>query len=550
MAEELTRRNLLRLGIGVGGAVALLPWGGRALAGPAATAVGARQLADPVPTGGKMLANMGFMFPDLPAFAPDPDFSVATGQLMALASSLLDPNATDRDNVTAFGSIITYLGQFIDHDNFLDLEPQPTTLFGRDNSGNLTRPSDGAVVQNFESFRFDLSSVYGGGPTISPQLYEVDGLHFRVVESNTNGVRDLPRNADETAVLVEKRNDENEIIAQIHTAFLKFHNAVVDQLHLNFADAYAMVRRYYQWIVIHQFLPDICGQDVVDGLMNGSIQSFYKPSNPNAPLVPVEMSVAAYRFGHSLVRKAYEVTTTTGKLQVFNGTANDLHGGRLLPAGRQIDFGNFVRPLMRPENAAHFNVPRFIDTLISSGLFTLPIGGPSGAEPSGSNVLAFRNLLRGFFYGLPSGQDVARKMGESVIAPGDALPDAVDNSPVSAGFANGTPLWYYVLREAENGGGKTLGRVGARIVADSFLGVLKADPDALLHDNSNANGKFQPMPPIAPAPGQFGIEDLLVFAGVAIRPGASASLSPTSATPVPSPSGTVTSSPTPTPSGT
>ena len=319
-------------------------------------------------------------------------------------------------------------------------------------------------------------------------------------------------------MLVETRNDENQIIAPVHIAFLKFHNAVADALHTDFADTYATVRRYYQWIVIHQFLPEICGADVVSGLLDGSIPSLYKPQNPNAPMVPAEMQVAAYRFGHTMVRKAYEITTTTGKLQVFNGTAADLHGGRQIGAGRQIDWGNFARPLMRPENAAHFNVPRFIDTLISSGLFALPIGGPGGAEPSGSTILPFRNLLRGFFYGLPSGQDVARAMGETVIPAGDALPDSVDIASVSAGFTQGTPLWYYCLREAELGGGLKLGRVGARLVADPFLGVLAADKDGLLHDNSPTSKRWLPQPPIAPAEGVFGIEDLLVTAGVAVRP--------------------------------
>ena len=513
----MDRRTLLRLGLVGGGAVALLPVGGRALAGPAARAAGAVSADDPIPTGGKLLADTGFMFGDLPPFVCDPDPGIATGQLMALATSLLDPNATDRDQVNSLGSVLTYWGQFIDHDNFLDLAPQPTEPFSRDSRSRLIDPA-GHVVQNFESFRFDLSSVYGGGPTISPQLYDSDGVHFLIQEPNANGVRDLPRNPDGSAVLVEHRNDENEIITQIHIGFLRFHNAVADALHTNFADTAAEVRRYYQWTVIHQFLPEICGADIVSGLLDGSIPRFYKPSNPNAPLVPAEMQVAAFRFGHSIVRKAYELTTTTGKIQVFNTAGNDLHGGRPIPAGRQIDWGNFVRPLMRPENAAHFNVPRFIDTLISSGLFTLPIGGLAGAEPSGSAILPFRNLIRGHFYGLPSGQDVAAKLGEPVIAPADALPDAVDNSPITAGFSQGTPLWFYVLKESELQGGLKLGRTGARIVADAFLGVLRADKDGLLHDNSKTSKRWLPQPPIAPAEGRFGIEDFLVFAQVAQRP--------------------------------
>ena len=518
---DFTRRTFIRAGV-LGGTVALLPWGGRAVAGTASAAAGAVQPGQPVPTGGKMLAPMAFMFPDLPPFVPDPDPDTATTELMALANTLLDPNVTagpgNRDQVGSFGSSLTYLGQFIDHDNFLDGEPQPTAFFGRDNQGNLLDP-DGSIVFNLESFRFDLSSVYGGGPAVSPQLYASDGVRMLVQEDNGNGVRDLPRDSSGVAILVEHRNDENEIIAQVHVAFLKFHNAVADAMPgAGFDQVAATVRRHYQWIVIHQFLPHICGDGVVSGLLDGSIPSLYKAGNPNAPLVPVEMQVAAYRFGHSMVRKAYELTVSTGKLQVFNGTAADLHGGRPIPSGRQIDWGNFVLPLQRPENAAHFNNPRFIDTLVSSGLFTLPIGGPGGAEASGSTVLPFRNLLRGFRYGLPSGQDVAAAMGETVISPADALPDNVDSAAITAGFSGGTPLWFYVLREAELGGGLTLGRTGARLVADSFLGSMTADKDGLLHDNSPTSRRWQPVPPIAPAPGQFGLEDLLVCAGVAARP--------------------------------
>jgi hypothetical protein len=517
--SAVTRRGFLGgAGALVGGAV-LLRGGGRALAATTVTDPG------PLPptTDTKDLSTFGFMFPGLPRLAPDPDPGVVQARLAGLAASLLDPNITapapgNRDNVDALGSALTYWGQFIDHDLTLDLEPQPVKDFPQSKQGDLLDDDNGEPVPNFETFRFDLSSVYGGGPSVSPQLYDADGVHFILQEHNQNGVRDLPRNPDGSAILVEGRNDENEVISQVHVAFLKFHNAVADTLNTGFDDTRATVLRYYQWAVIHQFLPEIVGQDVVDGFMNGSIQSFYKPGNPNRCMTPVEWSTAAYRFGHSIVRKAYQMTTTSGKLQVFNGTNADLHGGRPLPAGRQIDWGNFVHALERPDNVATFNFPRFTDTLISSGLFDLPIGGLAGAENAGSNVLAFRNLVRGFFYGTPSGQDIATAMGVDVVSPADALPNPLDNGAVITGFEQGTPLWFYMLREAEMQGGLKLGTVGGRIVTDVFLGLLKADPDGLLHDNDPLHGSWLPEPPIAPAEGQFGIEDLLVFAGVATRP--------------------------------
>lgn len=160
---------------------------------------------------------------------------------------------------------------------------------------------------------------------------------------------------------------------------------------------------------------------------------------------------------------------------------------------------------------------RKIDTLISSGLFDLPI---PGVEATGSNVLAFRNMIRAVLYSMPSGQTVAKKMGIPVIPP-----NQVTTLP---GFENGSPLWYYILKESELGGGTKLGPVGARIVADIFLRLLQIDKDSILNGNQGDNqnqdqqgqhdDRFLPEPPIAPAEGQFTFADFLVFAGVATRP--------------------------------
>ena len=51
----------------------------------------------------------------------------------------------------------------------------------------------------------------------------------------------------------------------------------------------------------------------------------------------------------------------------------------------------------------------------------------------------------------------------------------------SARFEKSTPLWYYVLKEAElRAGGLTLGPVGGRIVAEVLLGLISADRNSLL----------------------------------------------------------------------
>jgi hypothetical protein len=432
----------------------------------------------------------GRMFPNLPGLT-----SQTPQELADLASSMQDPNVTDpapgsHDNdFTPSGD--TYFGQFVDHDLTLDSSPSPT------------EPVDQVGEPDGRTFEFDLDSVYGRGPVGDPQLYAPDHEHFLVQNPNPNGVRDLPRNPDGSAILVEHRNDENEVLSQIHTAFLLFHNRLVDE-GMPYALARLTTIRYYQWIVLHEFLPAIVGQDVVDGFLPGCspcLPHFYDLGNPAKPMVPLEFSVAAYRFGHSMVRRAYELTTTSGKIQVFSFTQPDLRGGRNLPAGRQIDWGNFVDALERTDNVAHFNHSRDIDTLISSSLFQLPI---PPVEASGSNVLAYRNMIRAKFYGLPSGQDVATAMGIPPIPP--------SLLGLATAFDNGTPLWYYVLAESQLAGGKKLGPVGGRIVADILTQLLQNDSGGILR------GNFTPMPPIAPAPGQFGLADFLVFAGVATRP--------------------------------
>lgn len=424
-------------------------------------------------------SSFGRIFPDLP-----PLNSQTTQQLADLAQTQLDPNADSENNQDPdMTSIYTYFGQFIDHDLTLDTSPSPTS------------PVDPTTLKNGRTFKFDLDSVYGGGPKGSPQLYEADGKHFKVQNPNPNGVVDLPRNPDGSAILVEARNDENEVISQIHESFLLLHNTFIDK-GATFQEARQQTILRYQRIVMDDVLPHFVGNAAIAAAKTDRL---YKPGNPSRPMTPVEFSVAAYRFGHSMVRKAYELTTTTGKIQVFSATAPDLRGGRQLPAGRQIDWGNFVHELSRPDNltpVSHVNQSRKIDTLISSSLFVLPI---PGAEASGSNVLAFRNLVRAKFYDMPSGQSVAAAMGLPVITPAELN--------LGPAFADGTPLWYYILAESSRTqDGKMLGPVGGRIVADVFVRLLQIDPNSVLRHNRNANPKT------------FHLENLFVDAGLAKFP--------------------------------
>ena len=418
-----------------------------------------------------------------PALAP---LNQQTNQQLAdLAQTMLETDAIDNPKGTTAG--VTFFGQFIDHDLTLDNQPQPTE----------TIDVEGLV--NGRSFALDLDSVYGGGPKQSPQLY--DGDKF-LIGTATDGVSpDLPRNPDGSAILVEHRNDENLIIAQMHLSFLRLHNSLVDQ-GMSYDEAHQTVVGAYRYVVQNDYLPQIVGQEAVDqALSQDRNAGFYQPGSQNPPMTPVEFSTAAFRFGHSQVRNAYAINDTSGGVRVFSldPTVPDLRGGRRLPAdlldpenpddptkqNLVIDFDNFFSELPRESDDEPALIGRAIDTHIAPSLFELPI---PGAEATGSNVLAFRNLVRSKFYDVPSGEAIAGAMGVPVVG-----------EPV---FPEGTPLWFYILREAEmTTGGAELGPVGGGIVAEVIVDTLRSEGGTIEKPN---------LPDVSG--GDFTIGDLLVAA--------------------------------------
>ena len=119
--------------------------------------------------------------------------------------------------------------------------------------------------------------------------------------------------------------------------------------------------------------------------------------------------------------------------------------------------------------------------------------------------LAERNLLRHLTWSMPSGQAVAAAMG------GPVLPDAhfAELAAIYPSFVSSTPLWYYLLREADVlANGETLGPIGGRLVAEVFIGLLRADGHSIL----NQETAF--VPTLGRTPGEFQMIDFLRVAGV------------------------------------
>jgi hypothetical protein len=319
---------------------------------------------------------------------------------------------------------------------------------------------------------------------------------------------DVPRiPGSNTAVIGDPRNDENLLVVQFHHAMLAFHNAVVDLLLAasfagdNFGEPKRIVTHHYQWAVVHDYLKRICGGAAVADAMATVTAPVGSPFR-----MPVEFAVAAYRFGHSMIRENYWVNfnfPSATLAQVFEFNRNPR-----LPVFSNwvVDFNAFFDTGVP---VPVHNKARRIDSVLSPDLESLP--GLAGMMA----ILATRNLRRGLAFGLPSGQGMAGAFGippmtaAQLTAGLPAAEVAVLNSS-SGLLLQKTPLWYYVLREAAVlGGGSQLGPVGARIVAETFARILKRDASSYL----NVSGGFTPMLPSAAA-GDFTAADLVIFAGV------------------------------------
>jgi hypothetical protein len=371
---------------------------------------------------------------------------------------------------------------------------------------------------NFRTPRYDLDSVYGKGPASEPQFYDPADPAKLLVTTNINGVEDMPRDGSGHAIIPELRNDENLIIVQLHKAVAKFHNRIVDYARDQgirpewvFETARRLTRWHYQWAVIHDFLPRFVGEGLVP---NGTVYkevagkppvinlSYYKPTNREGrPFMPIEFAVAAYRFGHSIIRPAYILNEgTSNGVPIFGPDGGfNLNGGRPIPADLVIKWRNILPNLGDPGGRK----PRKIDTKLSLPLTNLPASVVPPPDPTVH--LAIRNTLRGKRVGLPSGQQVARAMRANVLSNATL---GLDSDP---GWGGEAPLWYYILKEAELApyNAERLGPVGGRIMAETLVGLLQRDPNSYLY----LDAAWKPAPPIAPMTGKFEFTDLLKYAG-------------------------------------
>lgn len=375
---------------------------------------------------------------------------------------------------TAFSAGYTYFGQFIAHDLTFD-----DTAF-RDAG---TMPPE--QTRNYRTPWLDLDSVYGDGPGSNRHggLYASDGMSFLLGEAtNSQGVRfDVPLHHDRPMV-ADCRNCENAILRQLHAIFLRLHNIAVENLPQEmpsedrFQAARQRVRWQYQWLVRERFLGQVCTPAIFDSVRKGDLRIRYPEGRFS---IPVEFSHAAGRFGHSMVRRTYQLRNGGPDVPLLRLFAT-AHGRGSLPADVWVDWSFFFssEPVTR------------IDRLLTNPLQSLDdasinafVNSPIPHEP---RALPVRTLCRGAAAKLATGQQVRDKLDpQARIMPPDCDYE-IDPWDLLDSFelAEETPLWYYLLLEAElNEAGLRLGAVGSRLVAEIIETSLQQDPDSFLNQD-------------------------------------------------------------------
>lgn len=519
----------------------------------------------------------GRIFRSLPAAEFGASDDETRANLKALGAAMVSTKDDPKDGPDAEESgipaLYTYLGQFIDHD--ITFDP----------ASSLQQQNDPDGLVDYRTPKFDLDNVYGRGPADQPYLYDFtsgsDRAKFLLGKPLTGGgplnpnARDLARNDSHVApkqparaIIGDPRNDENALVSQLQGLFLRFHNRLIDDSNfkLSFSDAQRTLRYHYQWMLIHDFLVKLVNKDTLHSVFphlaakssiaeNPPILMFYHARDE--AYMPLEFSVAAYRFGHSMVRPGYRLNDGNDTLLPIFGQQGSperpksLRGFMAPAPDWALDWARFIDIEPRPagvelgddgktlegkapsaqqlaDNKVRLQLAYRIDTSIVFPLGDLPPDVADLIIPS----LAERNLVRGWRLRLPSGQAVAKAMGLTpqnpiLIGKFQDKPETTDINNLEreeefhgkktkvkiTAFENNCPLWAYCLAETNahtvpghaDVKSKLLGPVGGRIVAETFAGLLRYDSQSFLTQDPKWT-------PTINKGGHFGLKEFVNFA--------------------------------------
>ncbi|MGB1265765.1 MAG: peroxidase family protein [Nereida ignava] len=566
------------------------------------------------------IETFGYFFED----ADDsPHSSDTTAALDELANAMIDQLPPENGN-SDVPAIITYLGQFIDHDITAgtDTEHEASSIDIPD-VVPLPRDKVKCLIANMRTGALDLDSVYGGaavqgsfaakmrglmrsptspakmflgttqdlgGPGVRPELPKDPAadllrlgrffgerepkLDKGFVETIPEGLRDLftrekfESETDERelnfarAIIGDARNDENLGVASVHLSFLRLHNRIVDHAHkfggptdddeALFNWARDRVRWIYQWLIINVYLPSICSANVLDDVIKtaapvykGFFEAHHGDGSSLMP-IPFEFSVAAFRFGHTTARADYDWNRHFGRpdgegktflkraefdlMFAFTGDGqmrpphrpssdkpdqkNPFPPGSKLPENWIVDMERFLNVGGEFDDRN----TRRVDTHLAPPLHDMiniaaPTRDPDDVRKATAEhqkmvhmlkVLPRRNLRRGQRLNLATGQECHKALESKGVRLTRMTSEQISGGSTGAiarkhGFHQDTPLWFYVLKEAETlGKGLRLGPLGSRIVAEVLVGLVVNGPNTYWAQTGSDEGRWHPRDDVKP----------------------------------------------------
>ncbi len=409
-------------------------------------------------------------------------------------------------------TILTFVGQFVDHDLTLNM----IDLIGR--VGNRARPenlddpnppkADDSNNPDIATPFIDLDSVYGPRSVlanpgdISKIIDKKTGKFFLKKNEEYNYYdfcRDIQGKNKGIAYINDRRNDENQLISQIHLLIIRLHNTIVSSIHnarsldpsafesfpkfipddensvTEFVNAVRKeVVRTWQSFLWNDYLPKLINSDTLkEAIQNAK-------SSPKPTGMPHEFSIS-FRMGHSQLRPSYRLNPdNTIPIPLFANEVlpnSDLRGGCPLPESHVIDWHYFL------DEKKSVQTSNKIDGKVTSVVFNLPEAAiPDNVK--GVTNLPQRNLMRSEQVRLAAGEDLAAYYNipdDQRLTPDDIEPDPynqkffmIDNDGQYEDTNRfRTPLWYYVLKEAELlCNGEQLGPVGGRIIGQVIAAAI------------------------------------------------------------------------------
>ena len=528
--KRISRRGFLTgLGIGLGAA------------GAAGVATGVSLGRTELRLSATTPGNFSRMFPNLPPFFEglrpggatdqlrdavrdigklggllDAKDAISAGPMALIANAAVNGNdpPTNPDNPTHTAGV-TFFGQFMDLDITFD------------SRSTLGVPTDPTTTLNARAAAFDLDTIYGQGPFVTPSFYDVaDPAKLRI--ENGGIFEDLPRNPDMTAIIPDPRTDQNMMVSGLHCAFILFHNKTVDYVRSQlglidppaiFAEARRLVLWHYHWMILNEFLPLFIGPAMLNDILTNG-RRFFRPDMGQATM-PIEFQGACFRVGHTMIRPSYRANLKGMDGKPFFGFIFDPALGDITPAPG-LDPADLRSGFRAPRRFIGWQTffdfkdgevkrNKLIDNKISTPLFTLPLGAI--ASHKAPIALMQRNLLRHITWSMPSGQSIAREIGIDTLSPADL--DELKGYDMD--LEKSTPLFYYMLKESalvpssdigKNTGGFHLGPVGGRIVGEVVVGLLQSDPASYVTKQPSW------MPTLQNPGAGFRMVDFLTFAGV------------------------------------